>query len=385
MKRFAAVSLTLVALLVALPRAQAPSIGGVLEDLETQLAADFGKDGVGGASIAVIDNLRDPWIRHFGFADMEAKRRPTNDTAYRIGSITKQFTALALLRQVEAGRMHLSDPVEKFVPELKAVRGRQPGWGSPTLLHLATMNSGLAREPAGSCSNHSSGPNSEWQKKVLGCLPHTSYVSEPGTQHLYSNIGYATLGLAIERAGGAPFMQQVIDGIVTPLGMTRTAWEATGPIAFDLAHGYTGRADKPDRTAPDRELAGRGYRVPNGALFSTVTDLARFVSWELGHLPAAVIARPLQEHNYGRVYASNNTLTAGYGLGFQVIRRPDGSALGHGGSTAGYRASVLFNRQLNFGVVVLRNAEGGALQAGAVAMRIFDRIAAAKRPATEAR
>jgi CubicO group peptidase (beta-lactamase class C family) len=385
MKRSVFLVLTCAALTFVAPRAQTATVQTALAELDAQLPADFAKDGAGGASIAVITGENAIWIRHYGFADAEARRAPTNDTAYRIGSITKQFTALALLRQVEAGRMTLSDPAEKFVPELKSVRGRKPDWGAPTLLQLATMNSGLAREPAGSCTDHSSGSNAEWQKKVLACLPHTSFASEPGTEHLYSNIGYATLGLAIERAGGSPFMQQVTDGVITPLAMTRTGWEAAGLIATDLAHGYTRRGATPDRTAPDRELAGRGYRVPNGALFSTVNDLARFVRWELGHLRAPVIAQKTQEDNYGRVYASNNTLTGGYGIGFQVIRRPDGSALGHGGSTAGYRASALFNRQLDIGVIVLRNAEGGSFDAGSVAARIFDRIAAAKRAAREAR
>jgi len=382
MKRIGLLSLLLVtAFLVAPVPAQQGSLDSVLASLDAQLAADFEKDGVGGASIGVIVGPKLVWTRHYGFADMEAKRPPTSDTVYRIGSITKQFTALALLRQVEAGTMQLTDPLEKHVPELKALKGRKDGWPAPTLLQTATMMSGLAREPGTDCRDHSVGPLAVWQQKVLGCLPTTSYAFEPGTQYLYSNIGYATLGLAVERAGGKPFTEQVIEGIVKPLGMSRTAWDATPALRADLAHGYTRRDGKADRARPDAELDGRGYRVPNGNLFSTVNDLARFVMWELGTLEAPVIRRETQTFNYARTYSANGALSSGYGLGFTVTRRGDLVALGHGGSTAGYRASALFNPRTGTGVVVLRSAEGGSFDAGAVALRVLERVAATQAAA----
>ena len=378
MKRTLGLFATLLLLFVVAPSTQAPALDAVLAQLETQLAADFAKDGVGGASIGVIVGPKLVWTKHYGFADMEAKRVPTDDTAYRIGSITKQFTALALLRQVEAGAMALTDPLEKHVPELKALRNGKQGWPAPTLLQVATMMSGIAREPGPECKDHSVGPLSVWQQKVLGCLPLTSYAHEPGTEYLYSNIGYATLGIAIERAGKKPFTEQVIEGIAVPLAMTRTAWEASPMIRKDLAHGYTRRDGKADRTRPDLELEGRGYRVPNGNLFSTVNDLARFVMWELGTLTAPVIKRETQTFNYARVYSANGGMTSGYGLGFMITRRGDLVAVGHGGSTSGFRASALFSPRTNTGVVVLRSAEGGPFDAGPVALRILERVAAAQ-------
>ena len=369
MKRLLLLSLVL---FVVVP-AQQPSLEATFAELDQLLAAEFAKDGVGGASIGVVVADKLVWTKNYGYADMEAKRVPTSDTVYRIGSITKQFTALALLRQVEAGKMQLTDPLEKYVPEIKALRGRKDGWPAPTLLQVATMMSGIAREPSG-CGDHSVGPLSVWKDKVLGCLPTTSYAHEPGTQYLYSNIGYASLGVAIERAGGKPFTDQVIEGVVAPLGMKRTGWEASAALRNDLAHGYVRRDGKGDRTGPDRELEGRGYRVPNGNLFSTVNDLARFVMWELGTLEAPVIKRDTQTFNYGRSYSANGDMTSGYGLGFMVTRRGDMVALGHGGSTAGFRASALFHPRSRTGVVVLRNAEGGPFDAGPVALRILQRL-----------
>lgn len=362
---------------IAAPAAEQSKLDAALASLDAQLAADFAKDGVGGASIGVIAGGRLVWTANYGYADMEAKRAPTSDTAYRIGSITKQFTALALLRQVEAGTMKLTDPLEKHVPEIKQLKARQDGWPAPTLLQAATMMSGIAREPGQECREHSVGAVAVWQQKVLGCLPVTSYAHEPGTQYLYSNIGYASLGLAVERAGGRPFTDQVMEGIVRPLGMTRTGWEPHAALRSDLAHGYTRRDGKPDRARADRELEGRGYRVPNGALFSTVNDLARFVTWEIEAPGAPVLKQETQRFNYARTHSANGAMTSGYGLGFMVTRRGDLVALGHGGSTAGFRASALFDPRSRTGVVVLRNAEGGSFDAGAVALRILQQVAAA--------
>jgi D-alanyl-D-alanine carboxypeptidase len=353
-----------------------PSLDRVLEDLDAQITADFAKDGIGGLSVAIVAGPRIVWSRHYGYADAEAGRRPTNDSAYRIGSITKQFTALALLQLVEQGRMRLSDPLEKYVPEIKQVQKTFAGTPPITLLQVATMHSGLAREPGPACKEHSIGPVSVWQQKVLACLPTVEYQYEPGTQYLYSNIGYASLGLAIERAAAKPFTAVVTDGILKPLNMSRTAFEPTVVVRKDLAHGYQRRGGK---GVPDQRLDGRGYRVPNGALFSTVNDLAKFVSWEVGDGPDGILKRTTQDANYGRVFFSNPALTSGYGVGFMVSRRGDVLMIGHGGSTEGYHASALVNRELRVGVVALRNCDNCPVDAGPVASRILERMVTASR------
>lgn len=359
-------------------RGQAPSaIAATLGELDTQLTADFAKDGIGAVSIGVVSGAKLVWSKHYGYADMEAKRAPTNDSAYRIGSITKQFTALALLQLVEQGKMRLTDPLEKYVPEVKQVQKAFTGTPPITLLQVATMHSGLSREPG--CQNHSVGPVSSWQKIVLDCLSQTTYANEPGTTYLYSNIGYASLGIAIERAGGQPFTEQVVQRILKPLGMTRSAWEPAADIRKDLAHGYRRVNEKPDRSAPDRELEGRGYRVPNGALFSTVTDLAKFVSWELGDGPLGVLPKPVQDANYNRAFFSNAQMTSGYGVGFMISRRGETVMLGHGGSTAGYHAAALVHRPTKLGVVVLRNCDSCPVDATPVATRFLERLVAASK------
>ena len=351
-----------------------PELVAALRDVDSTLAAEFAKDGVGGLSMGVVSGKQLIWSKHYGYAETETKRAPDNNTAYRIGSITKQFTALALLQLVEQGKMRLTDPLEQHVPEVRSVKDARAGTPPITLLQVATMHAGLAREPG--CANHSVGAVALWQKIVIDCLPQTSYVNEPGTTFLYSNIGYASLGLAIERAGGAPFITQVTDRILKPLGMSRSAFEPTPALRSNLAHGYVRSANgSASRTAPDRELDGRGYRVPNGAMFSTVNDLARFVAWELGEGQGDILKKATQDANYARAFFSNPAMTSGYGVGFQVIRRGDVVMLGHGGSTGGYHAAALVHRVSKLGVIVLRNCDSCPVDAGPVAARTLERIA----------
>lgn len=370
--------LAVVGVALALVQAPAPArtqtgLDPLLAALDTSISAAFAKDGIGGLSVGVVSGRQLIWSRHYGFAEVETKRVANNDTAFRVGSITKQFTALALLQLVESGALRLTDPVEQHVPEIRQVKN-PPATSPPiTLLQLATMHSGLAREPG--CANHSVGPVSAWQKIVLACLGSTEYVNEPGTTYLYSNIGYATLGIAIERAGRQPFIDQVDTRILKPLGMSRSGMEATPAMRTNLAHGYRRAPDgAASRAVADRELEGRGYRVPNGALFSTMNDLATFISWELGEGPATILKKATQDANYARAFFSNPQMTAGYGVGFQVIRRGEVVMLGHGGSTAGYLASALFHRGAGLGVIVFRNCDSCALDAGSVGAQALEQL-----------
>jgi CubicO group peptidase (beta-lactamase class C family) len=371
------IALLVSASLLAAQTAVDPRLDSALKELDTALAADFAKDGVGGLSIGVVAGKSLVWSRHYGFAEAETRRPPTNDTAYRIGSITKQFTALAMLQLVEQGKMRLTDPLEKYVPEIRQVKDVPSSTPPITLLQVSTMHSGLAREPG--CANNSVGPVSGWQKKVLDCLPDTAYANEPGTTYLYSNIGYASLGLAVERAGGRPFIELVTEGILKPLGMTRSAMEPTATIRENLAHGYQRRQSEVSRANADRELEGRGYRVPNGALFSTVNDLAKFLAWELGEGPSGILKKETQDANYARAFFSGAGLASGYGVGFQITRRGDIVLIGHGGSTAGYHASALVHRPTRLGVVALRNCDSCPLDAGPVASRFLERLVTAVR------
>jgi CubicO group peptidase (beta-lactamase class C family) len=375
---------TLTLCLVSARQATAPpsELVAALQQVEALAGDEYAKDPVGGLTVGVVAGPSLVWTKSYGFADMENKRPASAETVYRIGSITKQFTALMLLQLVEQDKAHLTDPVEKFFPEINKVPRYRPDAPAMTLVQLATMTSGLAREPTGP-PDHSDGPVSQWEEKVLAALPNTRYAHEPGTQYLYSNIGYASLGIALGRAAGQPFTTYVEQKILAPLGMSRTAFDPTPWIRANVARGYTVRDGKADWAQSARELEGRGFRVPNGALLSTVGDLAKFLLFELGEGPR-IIKKETQESNFSRVYSASGGLMSGYGIGFQATRRGTLVALGHGGSTAGFLSSAHIDPVSKTGVIVLRNVVGGRLNPTNLALRALEIVATA-RPTTSSR
>jgi CubicO group peptidase (beta-lactamase class C family) len=271
----------------------------------------------------------------------------------------------------------------KHVPEFAQVKSPYPDAPPITLVQLATMTSGLAREPSGAF-DHSTGSSAKWEQIVLSVLPRVTYAHEPGTKYLYCNIGYALLGVALGRAAGQPFTEYVQKEILAPLGMNNTAWEPTAAMRPRLARGYdVDKSGKADYMGPDKEWDGRGYRVPNGALITTIKDLSKFVAWELGAGPDTLLTRETQQDNYSRVMIGAGDMRGGYGIGFQVQRRGALVAYGHGGTTDGFLSQALFDRESKTGVIVFRSVTGGKLNPNAVAMRLLEIVSASRRKQTE--
>lgn len=364
-----------------LPARAVKGIGAV----DSLVSAEFAKDSIGSITVGVIAGSQLAWTRSVGFADMKARRTANRNTVYRIGSITKPFTAVMLMQLVAAGRVQLSDPVERFLPEVNRIASKPQGASPFTFLQLATMTAGLAREPD-DAGPFWTGPVSAWEKTLLAALPHTSYTSFPGTEYSYSNIGYAILGAALARVAGQPYIEWERSHVFRPLGMERTRFEVDPTIASDLAVGYqvSGDGTLDDQTAAQEARDGRGYKVPNGAIFTTVDDLARFVVFELGRGPDSVLARPILDDAFGGIVATDAFLQTGYGLGFMAMPRDGYSILGHTGSVAGYRAAMYYDRGTQLGVVLFRNVVGGKQDPDRLAVEILSFLTATKRAEIQA-
>jgi CubicO group peptidase (beta-lactamase class C family) len=355
---------------------------GVADSL---VSAEFAKDSLGSLTVGVIAGSRLAWTRSVGFADMRARRLADRNTVYRIGSVTKPFTAVMLMQLVATGRVRMSDPVERYLPEVRRIAARPKGAAPFTFLQLATMTAGLAREPD-DAGPFWTGPVSAWEKTLLAALPHTRYASSPGTEYSYSNVGYAILGAALGRAAGQPYVEWERAHLLRPLGMTRTGFELDPTITPDLAVGYQVDDDGTlnDTTAAREARDGRGYKVPNGAIFTTVDDLARFVSFELGQGPDSVLARSALDDAFGGLVATDAFLETGYGLGFKALQRDGFPILGHDGSTPGYRAAMYYDRNAQLGVVVFSNVFGGKQDPNHLAVDILATLAAAYRAEIQA-
>lgn len=335
-----------------------PELVPIIERVERMITSELAKQEIGGVSVGIVSGADLVWTRSYGWADAERKVRPDKDSVYRIGSITKQFTALMLLQLVEDGKVHLGEPVEKYLPEINQLTDR-PRWAPPiTFVQLATMTAGLDRDPEDPLK-YIKGPVSDFEKILLSAIPHTKYAFEPGVRSYYSNIGYAILGAALGRVAKQPFVDYVRERILAPLGMVDTDYEPNLRFAARVAKGHQVDHDgKIDTNTPASEQGGRGGKSPAGGLYSTVVDMARFQAFELGAGPETVLKKKALEDYFSRVHSAGAGLAGGYGIGFQLMRRGELVAVGHNGGVAGYHTSAFVDRKSRSGVIVLRNVVG---------------------------
>ena len=352
----------------------AESVKPQVEKINAMIAADVARNPIGSVTVGLVSGKQLIWTKSYGDADMEKKIPADADTVYRIGSITKMFTALMLEQLVETGKVHLSDPVEKYFPEIKQVKGAFPDAPPITLIQLATHTSGLGREPD-DVETATAGPVADWENTLITALPHVKYDFEPGTRFSYSNIGYAILGAALSRAAGEPYVEYVPRHIFAPLGMTHSAMEWNAQMAPHLAKGYLVMGPgNVDSDTPERENKnGRGYKVPNGTIYTTLSDLARFASFEMGQGPDAALKKAsLDLFQRQIIVPADIGLTSGYGIGFQVDRHDGYVAFGHSGAVAGYTSALLMNRARGIGVIVFSN---GAADPDGIANKALDILA----------
>ena len=390
------------------PASVTPGLGGGLraavEETAAEVREEVAQEGRGGAAVGVFVGGEAVLSAGFGVADGATGAAVTPEHRFRIGSLTKPVTALALLLLIEEGRARRGDPALRFAPEIGRVRNPFPGAPGPTLAQLATMTGGLAREPE-PLAPYALGAPADWLETLGRALEHTRFEFEPGTRYRYSNIGYAVLGAAVERAAGRPFLEFVRERVLQPLGMDATGFSpGLSPGAADgaeripagaeriavgaerIAVGHAAEGDgSADGDASRRERDGRGYRVPNGGLWATVADLGVLLRFLVGIASPrfdAVLPAAARRDNLSPVVADAD-LGRGYGFGFMARRLTDAggagfTAYGHLGNLAGYRAAGWIEPGTDAAVVVLRNA-GGESVSGAAAAGLARVVAALRR------
>lgn len=347
-----------------------------LESFARELTVDVEADGVGGITAAVFRGSDVVWAEGFGWADRAHQVPARRETIYRVGSISKTFTAVLVVQLAAEGRLALDDEVAPVFAPLGQLDGHASQIEGVTFRRLASHTAGLIREPG--LEGAAAGPIAGWEDKIVASIPTTSFLANPGEQYSYSNIGFGILGLAASRVAGAPFMTLVDERIIRPLGMDRTFFIIPRDLADWVAVGYAQRRDGTvDPEPPAREHAGRGYKVPNGGIYSTVDDLAAFAGGIMGTSEVEILSADWRAELM-RVQTPEDP-ASGYGLGLSVRPLPDGGrAVGHGGSVAGYNAALLFDPQSQIGVVLLRNYNRGETNLGAAASRLLETLTATR-------
>jgi CubicO group peptidase (beta-lactamase class C family) len=355
----------------AAQQALPPKADSAIARFAEQIAMDVEEDGVGSIVAGVVLGSDLIWTRAFGWADRENKIPADIETIYRTGSISKSITAVVLAQLAERGVLNLDDPVEKYFPEINQLLGPLEGAAPITFRHLASHTAGLIREPK--LPKAAAGPVEMWEEKILASIPTTEFQSAPGKKYSYSNIGFGILGMAISRAANHPFRDLVHDLIFTPLGMTSSTVVLTEKQWKHMSVGYANRDDSVNTELPALEHSGRGYKVPNGGVYSTVGDLARFIAGMTGSSPTQILS-DVSRANMQRIQTPGDT-TRGYGLGFFSRFEEDGfHIVGHGGSVAGYNAYVGFETNTRAGVILLRNYNRGRTRLSSVATGLLIKL-----------
>jgi CubicO group peptidase (beta-lactamase class C family) len=316
----------------------------------------------------------------FGLADPVAGRPADAETRFRIGSVTKLFTATAVLLLAEEGKLRLDDPLERFLPGL-VPRGPFPYAEPIRLEHLLTHTSGLPREGSFPYwTTHIFPSREEW----LARLPTEEVRNPPGSVYRYSNLGMALLGEVVARASGESWGSFVERAILKPLGMNRSIADPGPEPPPDLARAFL-------RRRPDGQRAEVAYYdlrggAPAGAMISTVSDLLRFAKLLLeAHFEGgpsqslpAVSRRTLAEMLRPRYLLPN--WEAARGLGFLVSRREGQTYVGHGGWVGGHRADFVLDPSRKVAAVALTNADDASpWPFSRRALELFGRVVASLR------
>jgi CubicO group peptidase (beta-lactamase class C family) len=275
------------------------------------------------------------WFAGRGTVDGAA---PTGDTQYRIGSLTKVFVALEVLRLRDEGRLRLSDPLDQHMSTTAV--------GQLRIGELLAHTAGLAADPAGPWWERTPGDLRPGLSDVLGDNP----LRHPaGRRFHYSNVGFAILGSLIAQLRGKPWHEVLRDEILNPLGMSRTSVAPTPPFA-------TGWAVHPwaDLLLPE-PAHDAGLMAPAGQFWSTVEDLCRFASFLCNGAGEVLSSDSLEEMREPAAPSTRGEQAASYGLGLQLMWSDDRMLYGHCGSVPGF-ISALWVCEEGAGAVALANA-----------------------------
>ena len=323
--------------------AETDGYGDVAAALTTMIERERDQKGLAAMSIALVDDSGVVWAA--GFGDQSPGVPATAETVYRVGSVSKLFTDIAVMQLAERGEIDIDAAVRTYLPDF-APDNRS---GKPiTLRQLMSHRSGLIREPPAGNYFDDAGTT---LAATVASLNGTPLVYAPEARAKYSNAGIAVVGYALEVTQGEPFADYVKRAVIDPIGMTSSAFAPEDGIVDDLARAYMWGFDRGLFDAPTFELG----MAPAGSMYSTVLDLAQFMG--VMFRPGDLLAPETLESMWQPQFAEPGA-TTGYGLGFAVEERFGERWLGHGGAIYGFSTQLAFLPGSRIGVVVVSAVDG---------------------------
>lgn len=316
-----------------------------------------------GLAVGLVVDGELVWSNGYGVRDVTSKQPVDADTLFRLASVTKSFTAMAVLELRDEGKLSLDEPAEKYVPELAGIV--YPTRDAPriTLRQLLTHDAGLPHDAP--ISEDAAHPPTE--AAVLASLQGMTLERPTNVAYSYSNLGFYLAGVAVSRVSGLPYADFLASHVLRPLGMTSTGFN---PPAGRLADGYLLHGE----TVEHPPMIHLGA-YPAGGLFSSVRDMARYVAFQLaawpprddaddGPLRRSSVREAQRTATFINMYVPHRALgkeqralTDGYGFGWVAEQTCDfDQIVWHNGAlTDGYRSMVMLLPERGVGIVALAN------------------------------
>jgi CubicO group peptidase (beta-lactamase class C family) len=313
--------------------------------LEVEVATFVHEAGVPGAAAAAVVRGERPWSFAYGVADAASGGPLSPASGFRVGSLTKPFTAAAILRLRDDGALSLDDPVVAHLPEFARVRsGASADPSAARVRDLVTHRAGLPGEVH---ALDEAGDRYPSIGEILDALGELSLLTPPGTAMRYSNLGYQLLGEIVARRAGVAFETFCAQALFGPLGLSASSFDRpAGAVQGHRARAFT------DRVLPARDRRKRTNA--DGGLWSTAEDHARWIAAHVADGSAFTeMHGPIDRADGG----------PGQGLGWFRERRDARTLVYHQGSTPGFAARLAFSPTLGGGAVVLANGETSTVDA----------------------
>lgn len=318
--------------------AQASNFSSIAADLDPVVREEMREWEIGGVAIALVDDQQVVYSAGFG----EAKR----DSVFRVGSISKLFNAVAVMQQVESGKLDLDSPLPADVTPINPF----PDAPAVTLRQLLSHRSGLQREPAvgGYLDGSEPGLAATVASVQTGVL-----VTRPGEKTRYSNFGPSLAGHLVERVSGERFEDYQRANILGPLRMTNSAWKLDARVRKNLVVSHIRVADGHGGFRRQETPVFDLGTIPAGNLFSTTEDLARFASALMAEGAGLVKPSTLAEMWKPQFTTDSN----GFGLAFMVGKFREHRTISHNGAVYGHSTSLVVLPEAKIAVIVLANED----------------------------
>jgi CubicO group peptidase (beta-lactamase class C family) len=361
MRRAAFAALLIAVVLLAVPRAQAPTGVPGWDAVRTFYLRALSQHGIVGSELAVIRDGRVVQRETSGLRDRAAGLPVDERTIFHWASITKTFTAVAIMQLRDRGLLRLDDPIVTYVPEFRRVASPFGPPGSVTIRHLLSHSAGLRSGtwPWGTGASWEPFEPPGWEQ-LAAMMPYTNIEFAPGSKYSYSNPGYVLLGRTIEVLAQEPFETYIDKEILRPLGMTRTFFDrAPTFLRPDRSHSY----DLTDAGLAEAAFDfDTGITVSNGGLNAPFDDMAKYLGFLAGSADAATTARydqilsrkSLEEMWIPVVDVSPDVRM---GLGFFLERHGGLDFVAHSGGQNGFISHFFLHRPTRLATLVAFNTQ----------------------------